>query len=108
VTNHESLGYFFDRYGLTVIGDVLQSVSSVASPSAQQIAALIDRIKASGTPVFFLDASDNLTLAQQIADEAGVIVVADRHLESLTEGAPAGTYLDMMRHDVTQIVGALR
>jgi len=108
VTNHEALGYFADRYGFIVIGEVLQSVSSVASPSAQQMAALIDQIKANGAPAIFLDVSDNPTLAQQIAHETGVTVVADLHLESLTEGAPAATYIDMMKHNVTQIVSALR
>ncbi len=108
VTNHESLGYFADRYGFSVIGDVLQSVSSVASPSAQQMAVLVDQIKASGAPAIFLDAADNPALAQQIAAETDVMVVTDLHLESLTEAAPAGTYIDMMKHNVTQIVDALR
>lgn len=108
VTNHESLGYFADRYGFTVIGEVLQSVSSVASPSAQQIALLIDEIKSSGAPAIFLDASDNPSLAKQIADETGETVVTDLHLESLTDGAPAATYIDMMKYNVTQIVNTLK
>lgn len=108
VTNHESLGYFSERYGFTLIGDVLQSVSSVASPSAQQIAALIDQINASGAPAIFLDASENPSLAQQIADETGETVITDLHLESLTDGPPAATYIDMMKYNVTQIVNALR
>jgi ABC-type Zn uptake system ZnuABC Zn-binding protein ZnuA len=107
VTNHESLGYFSENYGFTVIGEVLQSVSSVASPSAQQMAALVDQIKTSGAPAIFLDASDNPTLAQQIADETGVKVVTDLHLESLTDGPPAATYIEMMKYNLTQIVNAL-
>jgi len=107
VTNHESLGYFSEQYGFTVIGEVLQSVSSVASPSAKQMAALVDQIKSSGAPAIFLDASDNPTLAQQIASETGVNVVTDLHLESLTDGDPAGTYIDMMKYNVTEIVNAL-
>ena len=108
VTNHESLGYFSEQYGFTVIGEVLQSVSSVASPSAKQMAALVDQIKATGAPAIFLDATDNPVLAQQIASETGIKVVTDLHLESLTDGAPAGTYLDMMKSNVTQIVDALQ
>ena len=108
VTNHESLGYFSERYGFTVIGEVLPSVSSVASPSAQQMAGLVDQIKTSGAPAIFLDVSDNPTLAQQIAAETGVKVVTDLHLESLTDGPPAGTYIDMMKHNVTKIVKALQ
>ena len=107
VTDHESLGYFSQRYGFTVIGEILQSVSSVASPSAQQIAALIDQIKATKAPAVFLDASDNPNLAKQIAEETDVKVVTDLHLESLTDGPPAGTYVDMMKYDISQIVSAL-
>jgi ABC-type Zn uptake system ZnuABC Zn-binding protein ZnuA len=108
VTNHEALGYFAERYGFTIIGTVIESFSSDASPSAQQMAMLVDQIKASGAPAIFLDASDNPALAQQIAAETGAEVVTDLHLESLTDGAPAATYIDMMKHNVTQIVNALR
>jgi len=108
VTNHEALGYFAERYGFKVVGTVIESVSSDASPSARQMAALVDQIKSSGAPAIFLDASDNPALAQQIAAETGVAVVTDLHLESLTDGAPTATYIDMMKHNVTQIVNALR
>jgi ABC-type Zn uptake system ZnuABC Zn-binding protein ZnuA len=108
VTNHEALGYFADRYGFTIIGAVLPGVSSDASPSAEQMAGLIDLIKSSGTPAIFSDEVENPALAQQIADETGVKIVNDLHLESLTDGSPAGTYIDMIRHNVTEIVEALK
>ena len=108
VTNHEALGYFAKRYGFTVTGTMVESFSSDASPSAQQMAGLINQIQSSGAPAIFLDAGDNTNLAQQIADETDVRVVTDLHLESLTDGAPAATYLDMMKHNVTQIVNALK
>ena len=108
VTNHEALNYFAERYGFTVIGTVIESFSADASPSAQQMASLIDQIKASGAPAIFLDAGDNPALANQIAAETGVRVITDLHLESLTDGAPAATYIDMMKHNVTQIVNALK
>jgi ABC-type Zn uptake system ZnuABC Zn-binding protein ZnuA len=108
VTNHEALGYFVDRYGFTIIGVVIPSTSTNAAPSAQQMAELIDQIKSSGTPAIFLDEVENPALAQQIADETGAKIVDDLHLESLTDGAPAGTYIDMIRHNVTRIVEALK
>ncbi len=108
VTNHEALGYFADRYGFTIAGTVIESFSSDASPSAQQMAGLIDQIRSSGVPAIFLDAGDNTSLAGQIAEETGVRVVADLHLESLTDGAPAATYIDMMKYNVAQIVNALK
>ena len=108
VTNHEAFGYFAERYGFTITGNVIESFSTDASPSAQQMAALIDQIKSSGAPAIFLDASDNTSLAQQIAAETDVRVVTDLHLESLTDGPPAATYIDMMKHNVMQIVNALK
>ena len=72
VTNHESFGYFADRYGFRVVGAIIPSVSTSASPSAQQMAALIDQIKASGAPAIFLETGSNPQLAQQIAGETGV------------------------------------
>ena len=108
VTNHDALGYFSEHYGFTIIGAVLPSVSSDASTSAGQMAELVDQIKASGAPAIFLDEVENPALAQQIADETGVKIIDNLHVESLTDGAPAGTYLDMMKHNVTQIVNALK
>ncbi len=108
VTNHDSLGYFARRYGFTLIGTVVPGFSSDAAPSAQQMAALIDQIKASGAPAVFLDAAESSTLADQIASDAGVTVVTDLHIGSLTDGAPAGTYVDMMKYNVTQMVKALK
>lgn len=108
VTNHEALGYFAERYGFDLTGSIIPSFSSNAAPSAQQMAALIDEINKLGVSAIFLDSADNDTLAKQIANETGVVVVSDLHLESLTEGPPAATYIDMMKHNVTRIVEALK
>ncbi len=108
VTNHEAGGYFAERYGFTVIGAVIPSLSSDAGTSAQEMAALIDLIKSSGAPAIFLGDVESRDLADQIAAETGVKVVNDLYLESLTDGVPAGTYIDMMKHNVSQIVEALK
>ena len=108
VTNHEALGYFAKRYGFTIVGAVIPSFSSNSAPSAQQMADLIEQIKLYEAPAIFLDASDNPDLAKQIAAETGVKVVSDLHLESLTQGGPAATYIDMMKDNVTKIVLALQ
>lgn len=108
VTNHEAFGYFAERYGFTIVGTIIESFSSDASPSAQQMVELIDQIRQSEAPAIFLDASDNPALARQVAAETGVNVITDLHLESLTDGAPAGTYIDMMKYNVQKIVDALK
>jgi ABC-type Zn uptake system ZnuABC Zn-binding protein ZnuA len=37
-----------------------------------------------------------------------VKIVDDLYLESLTDGGPAPTYIEMMKHNVTRIVEALK
>ncbi|HNM37688.1 MAG TPA: zinc ABC transporter substrate-binding protein, partial [Anaerolineales bacterium] len=108
VTNHEALGYFAERYGFEVVDTILPSFSSEASASAQEIAAAVDAVKNSGAPAIFLGEVENADLANQIAAETGVKVVDTLYLESLTDGEPAATYIDMMKHNVTQIIEGLK
>ncbi|NWF65268.1 MAG: zinc ABC transporter substrate-binding protein [Chloroflexi bacterium] len=108
VTNHKALGYFAERYGFEIVDTILPSFSSEASASAQEIAAAVDAVKNSGAPAIFLGEVENADLANQIAAETGVNVVNTLYLESLTDGEPAATYIDMMKHNVTQIVNALK
>lgn len=108
VTNHEAMGYFAEHYTFTVVGSILPSFSSEAGVSAQEIAAAIESVKSSGAPAIFLGEVENADLADQIASETGVTVVNTLYLESLTDGGPAPTYIDMMKHNVTEIVNALK
>lgn len=108
VTNHEALGYFADRYGFRVAGTVIPSLSTEAATSAQGMAAVIDQIRATNAPAIFLGEVENPALANQIAVETGVSVVKTLYLESLTDGPPAATYIDMMKYNVSKIVEALK
>ncbi|HET7144965.1 MAG TPA: zinc ABC transporter substrate-binding protein, partial [Anaerolineales bacterium] len=108
VTNHEAVGYFADRYGFEVVGAVIPSMSTEAGTSAKEMAALIEQIKAADARAIFLGEVENPDLANQIAAETNIIVVDDLYLESLTDGAPAATYIDMMKHNVTRIVDGLK
>ncbi len=63
VTNHEAIGYFADRYGFEVVDTILGSLSSEASASAQDLAAVVDVVKQSGAPAIFLGEVENEKLA---------------------------------------------
>ncbi len=109
VTNHESFGYFADRYGFKVVGTIMPSVSTGSSPSAQQLARLIDTIEQTGARAVFLETGSNPQLAEQVAAQTGVTAVTELYSHSVTEaGGPAPTYLDMMRANTQAIVGALK
>ena len=109
VTDHDTLGYFSEQYGFNVTGAIIPSFSTGASPSAQELAGLIDQINATGAPAIFLDVAANPKLAEQIASETGITVVGDLYTHSVTEaGGAAPTYIEMMRHNTQRIVEALK
>ena len=109
VTNHDNFGYFADRYGFKVIGTVVPSISAGASPSAEQLAELIDHIKAAQAKAIFLERGVNPQLAEQAAKETGSAVVTDLYGDSLGEAnGPAATYIDMLKYDTNAIVDALK
>jgi len=109
VTNHESFGYFADRYGFKIIGTIIPSVSTGAAPSAQQMARLVDHIRDSGAIAIFLETGSNPQLAEQIAQETGVKVVSELYTHSITEpGGKAPSYIEMMKYNVRAIVEALK
>jgi zinc/manganese transport system substrate-binding protein len=108
VTNHESLGYFADRYGLAVVGTVIPSVSTESSPTARQVARLVDRLKAVKARAVFLETGANAQLARQVAAEAGVPVVTELYTHALSDaGGPAPDYLQMMRYNARTVAAAL-
>lgn len=105
VTNHESFGYFADRYGFQVIGTIVPSFSSGSSPSAQQLVQLVEAIKSTGAPVIFLESGTNPDLAEQVAREAGVEVIVDLLTHSVE---PPGGYIQMLEYNTSAIVEALK
>jgi ABC-type Zn uptake system ZnuABC Zn-binding protein ZnuA len=109
VTNHETFGYFADRYGFTIVGTIVPSVSTDSSPSARQLGDLINRIRATHAPAVFLEAGVNPQLAAQLTAETGITVVSDLYTHSITDkNGNAPSYIDMMRYDVLRIVNALK
>ena len=109
VTNHETFGYFADRYGFVISGSILSSVSSSASPSAREIAGLIDHIRQTKARAIFLETGTNPQMADQIANETGIQVVTGLYTHSITSsGGKAPTYIEMIRVDTAMIVAALK
>src|SRR5205085_8926660 len=53
VTNHDAFGYYIDRYGLTFVGSIIPSMSTESQPSAQDVAQLIQKIKAEHVRAIF-------------------------------------------------------
>lgn len=108
VTDHDSLGYLARAFGFEVVGSVLPSLSTLASPSAGELAQLQDQIQDEGVAAIFVGTTVNTDLAGQIAADVDVAVVPI-YTGSLSDAdGPASSYLALMRYDLTTIVEALR
>ncbi|WP_433424942.1 zinc ABC transporter substrate-binding protein AztC [Microtetraspora malaysiensis] len=109
VTNHHVFGYLAQRYGFTVVGAVIPSGTTLASPSASDLKSLADAVRAAGVPAIFADSSQPDRLAQVMAAEAGLKVkVLSLFTESLsTARKGASTYVEMMRSNTEAVVGGL-
>jgi manganese/iron transport system substrate-binding protein len=107
ITDHEALGYFADRYGFQVLGAVIPSVSTSAEPSAGDLAALVEVIRAQGVPAIFIGTTTNPKVAELVARETGAQVLPLHTGETGASGSGAETYLGMMRANVDTIVKGL-
>ena len=109
VTNHESFGYYADRYGFKVIGTIIPGSSSASSPSAKEISELIEKIKATGAKAIFLETGSDPKIANQIARETNIKIVTELYTHSITEpDGPAPTYIDMIEFNTNEIVESLK
>lgn len=107
VTDHEAFGYFADLYGFEQTGTIFTGYSTLSEPSARELAALEDAIRAAGVPCLFVGTTIPSDLAERVAADTGTRIVF-LYTGSLSEpGGPAATYLDLMRFDVGQIVEGL-
>ena len=108
VTDHDSLGYYARAYNFDVIGSVVSSFSTLASPSAQQLAALQKQITDEDVNAIFVSTAINPRTAEQIASDMKIEVVP-LYIGSLSDvDGPASTYVEFMRTNTDAIVNALK
>jgi zinc/manganese transport system substrate-binding protein len=109
VTNHHVLGYLAQRYGFTVVGAVVPSGTTLASPAPSDLESLSGAIRDAGVRTIFVDTSQPDRLARALASQSGIeVFVVSLYSESLDEpGTEAGTYIDMMTANTKTIVEGL-
>ncbi|MFZ3572381.1 zinc ABC transporter substrate-binding protein AztC [Streptomyces sp. BH097] len=109
VTNHHVFGYLADRFGLRVVGAVVPSGTTLASPSSSDLRSLTQAMEEAGVRTVFADSSQPTRLAEVLRKEmGGGVQVLKLYSESLTaEGEGADTYLRMMRANTTAMTKGL-
>ena len=106
VTFHDAFPYFARHFGFELVGVVVANVGQEPNPA--ELAALVEKVKATGAKAVFSEAQFNPKLAQTLADEAGVTKVVTTLYNDALGPAPADSYPGLMRWNVQQIVEALR
>jgi zinc/manganese transport system substrate-binding protein len=106
ITSHDAFGYFVKAYGVEFVSP--QGVSTEAEASARDVGRIIRQIKAEKIPAVFLENVTNPRLVERIAKESGAKVGGRIFSDALSDAAgPAGTYIAMMKHNISQIEKAL-
>jgi ABC-type Zn uptake system ZnuABC Zn-binding protein ZnuA len=108
LTYHDSFAYFVARYPvLKVIGAI--QPSSFAEPSAQEVAKLIQQIKAEKVPAIFGSEVFPSKVLEQIAKESGAKFVDKLRDDELpgSRGDKVHSYVGLMVEDVSVLTGAL-
>jgi zinc/manganese transport system substrate-binding protein len=106
ISSHNAFGYFADAYGIAFIAP--QGVSTESEASARDIAAIITQIRTAKIPAVFLENVSDPRLMRRISAETGARIGGTLYSDSLTgENGAAPTYIDMVRHNIKALTGAL-
>lgn len=109
ITNHDALGYFARRFGLRLEGVVIPGGSTLAEPSAADIARLVEILRDTGVRAVFSESTTSSKLPASIARAAGGSV---RVVELVTDtlgrsGRADASYAGLITEVAHRIAGGL-
>ncbi len=108
VTNHDSFRYFADRYGFRVVGTVIPAATTAAEASIARLEELAHVIEHEGVPAIFGDTTHASATLEELASQAGVVVVSLNADNLGPEGSAHGTYVGLLTSNADAIVDALQ
>ena len=107
ITTHDAFGYFAAEYGFALVA--AQGVSSETDPSARDVARIIRTVREQQIPALFFEAAVDRRLVRRIAAETGARIGGTLYADTLSAPTgPAATYIDMMRHNIHEIVEEMK
>jgi len=106
ITSHDAFRYFEAAYGIDFVSP--QGVSTEAEASAKDVGRIIQQIRREKIAAVFVENVSDARLMERIAKETGARIGERVYSDALSEpGGPAGTYIDMMRHNIRAFSAAL-
>lgn len=107
ITSHDAFGYLAAHYQIKFLAP--QGVTPDAQPSARQVAQLIRQIQREKIRAVFVENMSDPKLLAQLSKDAGVTPGAALYSDALSApGKPGATYLQMMRHNITQLAAGMK
>lgn len=108
VTSHDSMGYFANRYGFSVVGTVIPVPSTLAQASPAQLEDLAETIESAAVPAIFAEVQHSTADVEALANRVGDVAVVTLDTGSLgVPGGGADTYIGFLRTNAAAIVTAL-
>jgi zinc/manganese transport system substrate-binding protein len=102
LASHDSLQYLANAYGITLL--TVNGWTNKSEPSAAELAKLARQIRTEHVKALFLDSITDPRAMQRIAGETGAVIGGTLYGDTLSrKGGEAGTYLQMLRHDVSTL-----
>jgi len=109
VTNHDSLGYFADRYDFTVVGSVIPSPSTLAETNPAELEELAELIESTQVGAIFAETQHSSSDAQALAARVGDIEVITLRTATLDASGTAGeTYVGWLLENARLIAEGLQ
>ena len=107
ITSHDAFGYFAAQYGVKFLAP--QGVNTETEPSAKQVAQLIKQIQREKIRAVFVENMSSPKLIAQLSKDAGATLGASLYADALSSpDQPGATYLQMVRHNVAQLVAGMK
>jgi zinc/manganese transport system substrate-binding protein len=107
ITTHDAFAYFGADYGVDFIAQ--QGLSTETEASARDVARIVRLIRDEKIPAIFFENITDPRLLKRIAAETGARIGGTLYSDALTgPNGAAPTYVKLMRHNVQEIVTALK
>jgi len=108
VTDHAIFGYYAVAYGFEQIGALIPGYSTMAEPTAKELADIEDAVRDLGVKAIFVGNTVNSALAERVVEDTGSRLVFI-YTGSLSDpGGNAGTYIEYMRYNTNAFLDALK
>jgi len=106
ITSHDAFRYFEAAYGIDFVSP--QGVSTESEASARDVGRIIQQIRREKITAVFVENVSDARLMERIAKETGAKIGERVYSDALSDAnGPAGTYIDMMRHNIRAFSAAL-